>query len=72
MSLRPQVNRNPIINKSKEDPALVTSIYNAITLSNITMDSRGVYRCTADIGNGEMGNKKHASAKVTIYGGSLC
>ncbi|XP_029626899.1 vascular endothelial growth factor receptor kdr-like [Salmo trutta] len=61
------VNRNPIINKSKEDPALVTSIYNAITFSNITMDSRGVYRCTADIGNGEMGNKKHASAKVTIY-----
>uniref|UniRef100_A0A8C7UVL0 receptor protein-tyrosine kinase n=1 Tax=Oncorhynchus mykiss TaxID=8022 RepID=A0A8C7UVL0_ONCMY len=46
MPSRPQVHRNPIINK-------------------------GVYRCTADIGSAEMGNKKHASAKVTIYGGSL-
>jgi hypothetical protein len=46
-------------------------MYKAITLSNITMDDRGMYRCTAEIGNAEMGKKKHASAKVTIYGGSV-
>uniref|UniRef100_A0A4W5NH55 receptor protein-tyrosine kinase n=1 Tax=Hucho hucho TaxID=62062 RepID=A0A4W5NH55_9TELE len=51
----------------RENPALITRMYKAITLSNITMDDRGMYRCTAEIGNAEMGNKKQASAKVTIY-----
>ena len=71
MPLRPQVNRNPTVNKIRENPALITRMYKAITLSNITMDDRGTYRCTAEIGNAEMGKKKHASAKVTIYGGSV-
>ncbi|CAB1325393.1 unnamed protein product [Coregonus sp. 'balchen'] len=61
------VNRNPTVNKTRENPASVTRMYKAITLSNITMDDRGTYRCTAEIGNSEMGNKNHASAKVTIY-----
>nr|XP_046151391.1 vascular endothelial growth factor receptor kdr-like [Oncorhynchus gorbuscha] len=61
------VNRNPTVNKIRENPALITRMYKAITLSNITMDDRGMYRCTAEIGNAEMGKKKHASAKVTIY-----
>ncbi|XP_076005156.1 vascular endothelial growth factor receptor kdr-like isoform X2 [Genypterus blacodes] len=50
--------------KTKDIPANVVVISNAVVIPNINIDDRGIYRCTAEI---EHQKQKNVSAKVLVY-----
>ncbi|KAM9356682.1 vascular endothelial growth factor receptor kdr-like [Symphorus nematophorus] len=61
---RKQENRQYYTNKTKDNPARVLVMSKSLTLPNITMEDKGVYRCKAEI---EPTKHKNASAKVLVF-----
>lgn len=56
-------NRTHSVIKTTEAPGKVYIMTSSIVMSDVTMEDRGTYRCTAEVDK----TQKHASSKVVVY-----